>query len=175
MPAAALAALLALPLSACTTAVQDPPPTHSASPSPLFTSDADALKAATDAYAAYLKMSDTISHDGGAHPERINPYAIGQARNLVAKSAKQFADAKAHADGETSFSAVSIQETSPRGVVIYACEDVSGVDILSTNGESLVAPDRETRYPVQVSAVFSGSSKLLVSNESTISVHRICG
>ncbi|HWU47090.1 MAG TPA: hypothetical protein VN133_10080, partial [Humibacter sp.] len=53
------ALLLGGVLAGCTPSA--PKPTHSptASRTPMFASDEEALKAATDAYAAYLKMSDT--------------------------------------------------------------------------------------------------------------------
>ncbi|MEO8907529.1 MAG: hypothetical protein ABI310_05565, partial [Microbacteriaceae bacterium] len=46
-------------LTGCTPATPIPAPTHTSATThaPAFSSDAEALKAATDAYAAYLKMS----------------------------------------------------------------------------------------------------------------------
>ena len=48
------------------------PPTPSATP--IFASEEEALAAAEDAYAAYRGMSDQISAEGGANPERIAPF-----------------------------------------------------------------------------------------------------
>ena len=53
-----------------------PPPTPDVKP--LFASDEEALAAAEEAYAAYLAMSDEISHDGGVNPERIAPFVTSE-------------------------------------------------------------------------------------------------
>ncbi|MDQ1582169.1 MAG: hypothetical protein QOF36_223, partial [Microbacteriaceae bacterium] len=58
------AGLIVITLAGCATSAS-PMPTPSAVHSPLFASDEEALKAATDAYAAYLAMSDTIAQEGG--------------------------------------------------------------------------------------------------------------
>ncbi|MCU1637074.1 MAG: hypothetical protein JWQ68_2313, partial [Cryobacterium sp.] len=50
-------------------------PLQTSSEPPVFATDEDALAAATEAYAAYLSMSDRILMDGGAQPERIREVA----------------------------------------------------------------------------------------------------
>lgn len=177
MPAAALAALLALPLAACTAPHAKPTPTATSASTPLFSSDEEALKAATDAYAAYLKMSDTISHDGGADPERIKPYASGEALQLTLKSAAQFRKAGAHSIGTTDFQGMQLQSRRPSGkeVAIYACEDVSGVDVVNASGVSIVNPGRPTlsAFRVTLRAV-PNERKLKVEDRETWPLEGIC-
>ena len=177
MPAAAIAALIALPLAACTPAQPTTTPTRTSAHTPLFASDEEALKAATDAYAAYLKMSDTISHDGGANPERIKAYATGKALDLAIKSAAQFRDAHAKSVGTTTFRDVRLQSQSSGGhkVAIYACEDVSGIDVLNASGESIVKPDRKTLSAFLVSLTTSSSAPTLkVEDRETWPIEGIC-
>lgn len=159
--AASVAALMtAATLGACTQPT--PEPTRSdaptVKPTPAFASDADALKAATDAYAAYLKMSDTIAHDGGANPERIKPYATGDALEAGLKSAQQFREAGAHSIGLTTVTNSKLQTAdyqSPTELQIsfYVCEDVSGVDVRDQNDKSLVSADRPPQATYTVTVV----------------------
>ncbi|MHA7986189.1 hypothetical protein ACX9R5_10305 [Rathayibacter sp. CAU 1779] len=174
MLATASAVLLAFALASCTPGQPTPTKSASAAATPLFSSDEEALKAATDAYAAYLKMSDTISHDGGANPERIAPYATANAAKLSAKSAAQFRDAGAHSVGATAFQNVTLQRQSDSSVIIYACEDVSGVDIIDSHGTSIVAADRQSRIPVAITTTSTGSRDLVVSDEHTLQIAGIC-
>ncbi len=74
---AALAAVgaLALVLTGC---VGSPAPTQSPTPTeaaPIFASDEEALAAAVEAYEALSQQRRTkITDDGGAEPERIDPF-----------------------------------------------------------------------------------------------------
>lgn len=173
MLAATIAALVALALAACTPASPQRTPTPTAASTPLFSSDAEALKAATDAYAAYLKMSDTISHDGGSDPERIKPYASGKALQLVERSAQQYRAAGAHSTGQSLFTRISLQRYDKNAVVFYACEDTSGIDLLNSEGHSISAADRQTLFPVEVTASASRES-LVISDERNVDMPGIC-
>ncbi|WP_243064165.1 hypothetical protein [Humibacter sp. RRB41] len=177
MPAVALALLVAVALAACTTPSPSPTPTKRAAHTPLFASDAEALDAATKAYAAYLKVSDQISHDGGKNPERIKPYATGEALQLVLKSAAQFAAAGAHSVGSTKYRKVRLQNPGSDGlhVAIYTCEDVSEVDVVNSGGESLVESDRATLSAFVVTLESAGSSSgLIVEDRKSWELDGIC-
>lgn len=173
MPAAAIAAILALPLAACTPAQPTPTPTPTSAHTPLFASDEEALKAATEAYAAYLKMSDTISHDGGANPERIKPYATGNAVDLALRSAQQYREAKAKATGATTFSNPQLQQNNSSRITFYACEDTSDVQVFGPDGKSMAPPDRQTKFPVAVTATNS-RTQLVISDETNLDISGVC-
>ena len=70
--AAALAVAFVLVGCVPTTTPASPAPRPSATP--VFATEAEALAAATKAYAAYVRVSDQITADGGANPERIAPH-----------------------------------------------------------------------------------------------------
>jgi hypothetical protein len=155
LSAAALMTVAAL--GACTQ--PSPEPSRSTAPAvkhtPAFASDADALKAATDAYAAYLKMSDTIAHDGGANPERIAAYASGRALERALADVKEYRARGVHTTGNTRFDSARLQSVDvgpPVSIVVYLCDDVSDVDVLNRDGQSLVNPDRTARTPFEVTA-----------------------
>ena len=177
MPAAAFAALIALSLAGCTPSNPTPTPSPTATHSPLFASDEEALKAATDAYAAYLKMSDTISHEGGANPERIKEYASGRALDLALRSAKQFRDAHARSLGGTQYRDIHLQSQRDGGrlVAIYACEDVSDVDVVDETGKSIVKPSRPTLSAFLLTLAATGQeNRLKVEERETWPPEGIC-
>jgi hypothetical protein len=155
LSAAALIALGAL--GACTQ--PSPEPSRSTAPTvkhtPAFASDADALKAATDAYAAYLKMSDTIAHDGGANPERIKPYVTGDEYKRQKKDLDALLETKRHAVGNTTFDTTKLWKSDGEvgGIVsvgLYLCIDVSRVRLVDESGRDVTPTNRASRLPLQI-------------------------
>ncbi|WP_157487651.1 hypothetical protein [Leifsonia sp. Root112D2] len=168
-------ALLALAmLSGCV-----PAATHTSTPTPeatpLFATDDEALAAATKAYAAYLKMSDTIAHDGGAHPERIKAVAMAAALSESLKGFAEYRDAKAHSQGLRSFDSLQLQSIQSEAVTFYVCDDVSKVDVLDDSGASLVSPSRNPRTPFLVTASSKSASSLLISSRAVWEGKNLCG
>ena len=154
-----------------------PAPTSSASSSPtpaapVFASDEEALAAATEAYANYVKVSDEILMDGGAAPERIDDYTS----DAMAESEKEgFADAMTRnirSTGGSTFYNLTIQSFSSEPeadgpiVTAYVCSDVSKVDVLNSDGVSIVAPDRPDTTPFEVGFDLAptGASRLVVAS-----------
>lgn len=161
--AASVAALMtAATLGACTQPT--PEPTRSdaptVKPTPAFASDADALKAATDAYAAYLKMSDNIAHDGGANPERIKPYVTDSWLPRELEGFSKLRSVGRHQTGWTKFSDVKLQawhETAEQAEIeIYTCSDSSTTEIVDEAGRIVTPPDRQTS--VSSVATFVGTT-----------------
>ncbi len=167
----ALAALTLL-LTGCVPA--DPVVTLVPVPSttPLFASDADALKAAEDAYAAYLKVSDQILADGGADPGRIDAVATPSVAKDEKKGYAIFQQDGYKQVGLTTFDSASLQQyiaASPNGkgiVTIYVCANVAGVNVFGPSGQSVVSPSRPDRTPFEVSFdVAANSHSLLISEK----------
>jgi hypothetical protein len=135
-------------LSACTPSqpVAHPTKTSSPTPSPIFTSDADALAAATAAYRNYEQLTDAIGHDGGAHPERIKPYVNAAGYEYEQQSAAKMQSEHSHQVGSTVLNNVRLQShEEANGVAtisIYTCEDISAVDRVVADGKSLLSADR---------------------------------
>ncbi len=162
-------------LCGCTPAAPTPTPTRTpaATHSPVFASDADALKAATDAYAAYLKMSDTIAHDGGKDPERIKPFVTAawyevQLKDLNTLHAKGY---KAVGDSEFDKPTLRNSSTDVSGrarVGVYLCVDVSKVRLVNSAGADVTPATRHDRLPLQVEFQANASSSKLLIDKSEV-------
>lgn len=155
--------------------IHTPPATSvpTPAPTPLFSSDAEALAAATAAYAAYVAMSDKIFAEGGVDAVRFGTVSTG---DQLEANLQGFAEAYAlhqRSSGSTTFDTVSLQSANPdrvggeSSVVLYLCEDVSQVDVRNDDGVSIVSPDRPARagYQVAFDAVPKGSTHLLVASK----------
>jgi hypothetical protein len=162
----------AILLSGC--AKPDPvvTPAPASSSKPLFATDADALAAATKAYAAYLRMSDQILHDGGSNPERLETVETGKLLEADQKALLQVHDRGIRGAGVTKFDDVKLQQHERDQndgnvlVVVYLCEDVTEADLTDSTGVSIVSPDRQTRTVYQVTfETPSKSGPLLVSDK----------
>jgi hypothetical protein len=147
------------------------PPTPSSTP--LFATEADALKAATEAYAAFSKTSDDVFHDGGANSERMKQVASGEQLNQEMKGYESIRSKGQHSTGYSSFDRVVLEQfsSSPLGqdvVTIYLCEDITSVDVLDANGISVVSSDRPNvvQYEVEFDAVSPKSRSLRVSSKN---------
>jgi hypothetical protein len=164
----ALAALTLL-LTGCVPSdpVVTPVPVPSATP--LFATDADALKAAEDAYAAYLKVSDQILADGGADPGRIDAVATSSVAKEDLITFKKYAAQGLRLQGQITFSKTTLESYSPAPdsteiVAVYLCIDVAATDVLDSNGRSVVSPGRQLVTAFEIGFdVPKGSSVLKVS------------
>jgi hypothetical protein len=152
----ALVALVAL--AGCTSAAPAVTAAPTPSSTPLFASDAEALRAATDAFAAYLKVSSQIGAEGGRDPERIKPFVSTSWYVNELASARSFAKTGNTVEGLSAFDNVSLQQASRlegtgADVTIYLCSDVSGTRLLDAHGVDVTPADREDRAPFEVEFV----------------------
>jgi hypothetical protein len=172
---AALAIAAALALTACVATPGDTKPTPSPSATPLFSSDEEALAAAEEAYAAYLRVSDQILMDGGNEPERLLEVATN---DVLANEESGYDKAKAvglRSTGGSSFDQMRIQSVDDRSLTVYLCKDVSRVDILDVNGQSVVPSSRPDRYPLSIEfQSVDDRTKLVVSNVSDWEGENFC-
>lgn len=156
-------------------------PAPASSSKPLFATDEDALAAATKAYAAYLKMSDQILHDGGSGGDAIESLLAGQALLDERASAKTFSEKGYRSSGETTFTNPTLQQlsSSPDGigvVTIYVCVDVSGVNVVDAAGQSVVSPTRPDKQAFEVTfdKPAGTSTHLLISSTDAWSGDGVC-
>jgi hypothetical protein len=148
---------------------------------PLFASDADALAAATKAYAAYLKMSDTILSEGGAGADRIRSFVSGQALRDELSSSESFKSSGWHLVGSTTFDNATFERQTPDAsgvgvVTIYACVDLTNVDVLNSSGQSVVSSSRPDRQAFEISfdSTKGDPRGLLVSSTDAWSGGGVC-
>ena len=157
----------AFALAGCVSAPTPTPSTSAATDAPVFASDEEALAAATEAYAAYLKVSDQISNDGGEGPERIAPLVSDALLPLELEGFAEFQAADAHTVGSTSFEVFKMQSAeyeSPEltSISLYICEDVTGVNVVDSTGISLVSPSRKPLTAFQVRLGMEADSSLVL-------------
>lgn len=142
--------------------------------SPVFTSDADALAAATAAYKAYLAAMDQIAQSGGNDLNRLKPYVSREGFAHEQKEAKRLRDAQAHQTGSTAVTATRLQERSNTEISIYACQDVSQVDVLDATGSSLVDAGRPDSIPYVAVLEFNSDGRLVVMSDKFWNGDNIC-
>ncbi len=154
---ALLAAAVLLTLAGCAPTESHASSEPSASATPVFSSDAEALAAAEKAYAAYLKVSDEIGHDGGKSPERIDGFVTKSRLQTELRGSKAIESRGIRTVGSTAFRAASLQGMSYFGtnfeVTIYACWDTSGVRILDASGNDVTPAGRVSEETLEVSFV----------------------
>lgn len=164
---------VALVLSGCvpTTSPASPAPRPSATP--IFATEAEALTAATEAYAAYVRVSDEIFIDGGINADRLKTVAAGKQLKI---NMEGFAQARAknyRSSGGTTFDRVTLQSFAPSQkdtfVQIYVCDDVTLVNVFNSSGESVVSASRPDRAGYQVTFSYSKKSThhLLLSDKES--------
>jgi hypothetical protein len=164
---AASSALATLLLAGCGSAPVLPPTPAPTTSAPVFASEDEALAAATEAYAAYLEVSDAVSNDGGFEAERYGTVASGQALTDASKSAQQFVDAGAHSIGSTVFVVHKLQAWGDDPEVgtyasLYICDDVSAVDVVGADGHSIVSHNRPAKTPFEVTVMCLSSREIYV-------------
>jgi hypothetical protein len=180
--ALAVAALTVLGLAGCVPPSPHVIPTSEPSSAPVFASNAAALAAAKKAYIAYLTVSDQILVDGGKNPQRLLAVATSSELKRQLPGFSEEASKNWRSTGGTVIDEIQLQSldsNAPGGhgiVTVYACIDVSNVDVLDQSGKSVVSPDRPKTSTFQ--AVFDlsnrASSHLIMANESPWQGAGIC-
>jgi hypothetical protein len=150
---AAGAVALILTMTGC----GDPPPpvtpTPTSSAAPVFASDEEALAAAEESYRAYTEVADQIFHEGGADPDRLTAVATGDFLDASIAGFENVREKGWHSIGHSTFDSLELQriDSSPSGIVsAYLCGDVSGVEVVDSDGVSVVAADRPDRTYFEV-------------------------
>lgn len=169
---ALLAAAVLLALAGCVPSAAPSTAEPSASATPVFASDAEALAAAEKAYAAYQEVSDQIGADGGSEPERLIGLVTGKLKQSDLIGYQKLRTEKWHVVGSTKVSAATLQSAdlssaaAKDAVFVYLCLDVSGVDVLDIAGNSVVSATRPSSQAFLVSFDRLGK-KLLPSSRNS--------
>lgn len=144
-----LALLLAgLTLGGCATPTPMPtvPP---ATAEPVFASDEEALAAAEEAYGAYMAAADAVINDGGAAPERIQPFVSEELFGQELGGYQILLENGWRGTGTSTFS-LTLQRFDDDEVVVYACDDVSATDVVDASGNSVIRAGRASIVPYEV-------------------------
>ncbi|CAN5495168.1 hypothetical protein BH10ACT4_BH10ACT4_11100 [soil metagenome] len=166
---AALAVVLLL--SGCVPTPASTSPAPSPTATPVFASEAEALAAATKAYAAYQAALDSAfsTYD----PSELSQVSSGTALSKAKSSVSDYREAGKHQVGTASIDRVSWVDPNS-GISSYAdsfnsqaylCLDLSKVDVLGSDGKSVVPAGSERRFPIIATFKWDSSSRGLVVDE----------
>jgi hypothetical protein len=150
-----------------------PPPSAPAPPSTAAVpTDAEALAIAKEQYQAYLSTFDSVAGDWGKNPEPLSDVTSGPALQEALTGAADFAQANARSTGTTKVSAVQLQSVVPTGggysITIYVCEDLSDIDVVDREGNSLVQASRDDTYAYEVTLLSEDLAASPLVNERTV-------
>lgn len=156
--AAAAAVVLVLALGVTTACKPEPAPSPSG---PVFANEEAAFAAAEETYRAYVDALNQVDLSDPETFEAVYAWTTGEANAGEKKSLSRM-----HADGWTVEGDTLITEValdsydSDRipAVVLDICTDVSGVRVLDSSGQSVVAADRPEVQASVASFVESTSS-----------------
>jgi hypothetical protein len=144
-------ALSAVALSGC--APTAPSPTPSPTPTAIFSSEDEALAAATEVYQQYSAALDEVFAAGGEGDELLGGFVTPE--YLVELSEDGALERNGwRTTGVTSFDNVSVDEVVDTGetatVTLALCRDVSHVRIVNAEGADVTPESRLERFPVLV-------------------------
>lgn len=163
--------LLLVLLSGCVPSDATPPPEQTASFVAPYASDEEALAAAEEAYAEYVRVSGEILEQGGADPERLETVVTGDFLASSIEGLREFEEAGKRQTGESKVGNAELQRYSPSGgsreiITIYVCRNISGVDVLDSSGQSVVSPERDHSSIMQVTFDYvEDRAALMVSDQ----------
>jgi hypothetical protein len=176
-----LAVTVLLALAGCSPTDSHSNPAPSASATPVFSSDAEALAAAEKAYAAYLKVSISITGDGGSADSRIDTLVTKAQARREHDTYEYFAERGLHTTGAPDFGELQLQQVrydsgGAADLSFYVCVDSSKVRIVDATGADATPLTRPDRSALEVSMQSSSKhlTELVVAESSTWSGPGIC-
>ncbi|MCP2030441.1 hypothetical protein L1277_000505 [Okibacterium sp. HSC-33S16] len=162
--AVAVTSIVGVAVVGCTTPAPKPSPT----PTSIFSSEDEALAAATDTYQQYTAALDAVYAGGGVDPSPLQPLVTEKYWTVLSED-RTLSDRGWRTSGVTTFDTVSVVEValgeSPVSIVTTLCKDVTAVRIVDTTGADVTPPTRRDRYPLLVTfqSAPGGAARVLVS------------
>lgn len=156
-------------LAACTEPASIPPAEPPAATEPLFASDEEALEAATAAYEEYLAVLDAVLQDPKPLTNQFDGVAGQKALDLATESVQQFVDDQVSITGPRRLGAAELQQVingpQQTEVVAYFCEDVTGVLLTDSSGNSITTADRPDFARFEVTVQFAQGEEVVIERE----------
>jgi hypothetical protein len=158
--------LIVLALAAAALTGCSPTPAPTPSPTPAFATGDEAFAAAEKTYRAYIDASNAIDLRNPRTFDALDSFTAGSYRADERKSLS-----KAHAQGYSSSGAIAIDwfegaRLEDDKVFAVACNDVSQTTLADSNGTSLVATDRPSRYALSIEFIIDDSDVRIIHAES---------
>lgn len=161
--------LAAIVLTGCTDAPRIPPADPTPTDAPLFSSDEEALAAATEVYEEFLSVAASILQDGGSDPERLEPLVSDEVWEIERAGFAQAQQQGLRLVGQNKVIASELQQVfsteTGTEVVAYFCVSNADTDVIASDGSSVSDPDRRTELTFEVVILHSPGAQQVVRNE----------
>tara|TARA_R110002051_G_scaffold175303_3_gene245296 strand:- start:162 stop:710 length:549 start_codon:yes stop_codon:yes gene_type:complete len=161
--------LLLAPLSGCAPSGTPESPEPTATFVAPYATDEEALAAAEEAYAEYLRVVNYHLNEGVVEENLLATVAIGDELDELVESHSRLAEAGTTSIGEVMFNDAELQRYSTDGslhelLVVYVCEDLSDVFLVNPDG-TRVTDEAFSTERAQITFDYSeATSSLLVSD-----------
>ncbi|MDO7882462.1 hypothetical protein [Antiquaquibacter soli] len=136
----------ALPLAACAPAAPEtepaPPGRAWAQPALSFETEEEALAAAMEVYEAYVATGESITGDAGERPERIEQLVTDAHYEEKLHTYSSYRDRGLRTVGSSVLLDTRLQSWDNESIVIYACQDFTGIRVLDSAGADATPADR---------------------------------
>lgn len=122
---------------------------------PVFASEEEALAAAGAAYQRYLDVSNAIGQAGWVDTAGYAEVERGEALDQELEAAGSLGKSGYHQVGASTFDSLVLQQIDDQGagnlsIATYLCLDVTAVEVIDANGQSVVSPARPNRQALEV-------------------------
>lgn len=172
---------VALMLSGCVPTTPSASRTPKASAAPVFASEAEALAAATKAYAAYQESLDEAfaTYDASGLEKVASGTALKNAKESVVKymgsGKRQTGKSTLDSVSLIGSSAMRLGDDETNRAQAYLCLDLSQVDVVGSDGLSVVPLGSARRFPIVATFVWQrASGVLLVEGDESWSGENFC-
>jgi hypothetical protein len=148
---------------------------------PVFASDEEALAAAQSRYELFIATIDKVVAEGGAQVERIDQVAVPELAEEEKVGVRDFTSKGFRMTGRSQVTNAVLQSRSTDGgvtsvITIYACVDVSQIEVVDQTGTSVVQSTRpdQSAFEVTLSVPNGNLSELLVVSNSVWNGGGVC-
>lgn len=156
----ALLALAASALSACTPA-PEPTPT----PTAAFASEEEAFAAAEEVYRAYMDAFNEVHYEDSSTFTPLDEFTSGDYQATEREGLSQMHAEGNSRTGETLISWFrGVNFEGQETIDARACNDVSGVSVVDSQGKSLISPDRPPRSAVDLTFAVDEDARVTLVN-----------
>lgn len=162
--------LAAIVLTGCTDTTRIPPADPTPTDAPLFSSDEEALAAATEVYEEYWNISSEILQVGGEEPERLQPLVSDSLFERELQGFRDFESQQWRLVGQPVVQSTKLQQllvvnAESAEVYFYACVSSQGTDVVDTEGESVIQDGREQLSTFEAATLFQDGAWTVTASD----------
>lgn len=161
--AIAATVLAGIALVGCT---PDPQPTPK--PQATFASEAEAFAAAEAVYREYIDAFNRVDLADAASFESLREYTAGDYLAGEQESLSELHAERVSRTGDLKvewFRGTAVSENSQ--VTARVCNNVGDVNLTDSNGQTLVSPERPTRYAISLTFEKSSNGVYIIASDAT--------